>query len=57
MELFRKKTFDFKFHKKTPVAESLFNKVTGLYPATSLKERTPIQVFSDKFWKILKTTF
>ena len=36
-----------KIHKKTPVLESHFNNVTGLYPAISLrgnfKERTPIQ--------------
>ena len=46
-----------KIHKKTPVLESHFNKVTGLYPATSLKERTPTQVFSDEFCEILKTLF
>ena len=33
-----------KIHKKTSVPESLFNKVIGFYPTTSLKERTPIQV-------------
>ena len=37
--------------------EPLFNKATGHYPATSLKERTPTQVFSDEFCEILKTTF
>ena len=37
--------------------ESHFNKVTGLYPATSLKERTPTQVFSSEFCEIHKTTF
>ena len=41
--------FFFKIHKKTPVLESLFNKVTDLYPTTLLKEKTPIQVFSDEF--------
>ena len=35
--------------------ESLFNKVTGLYPATSPKERTPTKVFSDEFCEIFKT--
>ena len=40
---------------KTPVPESLFNKVTGLYPATSMKETTPTQVLSDEFCEILKT--
>ena len=44
-------------HKETPVPKSLSNKVIGFYPATSLKERTPIQVFSDEFCKILKTSF
>ena len=34
--------------------QSLFDKVIGFYPAASLKERTPIQVFSDKFGEILK---
>ena len=37
------------FFCKIPVPESLFNKVIGFYPATSLKERTPIQALSDKF--------
>ena len=37
--------------------ESHFSKVIGLYPAISLKERTPTQVFSDEFCEILKTTF
>ena len=38
-----------KIHRKTPLPETLFNKVTGHYPATLLKEKTPIQVFSDEF--------
>ena len=37
--------------------ESHFNKITGLYLAISLKERTPIQVFLDEFYKILKKPF
>ena len=37
--------------------ESHFNKITGLYLAISLKERTPIQVFLDEFCKILKKPF
>ena len=58
MELFSENLFFFpKFHKKTPVPESLFNKVIAFYTATSLKERTPIQVLSDKFCEILKTPF
>ena len=36
---------------------SPFNKVSGLYPATSLKEKTLIQVFSDEFCEIFKTPF
>ena len=45
----------FKIHKKTPAQESLFNKVAGLYPVTSLKERISSQVLSDEFCEILKT--
>ena len=37
--------------------ESLFNKVTGLYPVTLLKEKSPIQVFSDEFCMIYRTSF
>ena len=37
--------------------ESRFNKVTGLYSATSLKEMTPTQVFSGEFYEILKNPF
>ena len=37
--------------------ESHFNKVICFYPATSLKEWNPIQVFFDEFWEILKTPF
>ena len=51
------KIFFCKIHKKTPVLESHFNKVTGLYAATSLKERTPTQVFSVEFCESLKTSF
>ena len=46
-----------KIHNKTQESEPLFNKVIGFYPATSLKEWTPIQVFSDEFCEILKTPF
>ena len=58
MELFRENFFFFffgKIHKKAHVPKYLFNKVTGFYPATSLKERTPTQVFSDEFCEIFKT--
>ena len=57
MEIFCKIFFFCKTDDKTPVLESIFNKVIGLYPATSLKERNPIQVFSDEFCDIPKTTF
>ena len=46
-----------KIYKKATLLEYLFNKVTGVYPATSLKEKTPIQVFSDEFCKIHKIPF
>ena len=37
--------------------DSHFNKVTGLYPAISMKERTPTQMFSGEFCEIIKTPF
>ena len=37
--------------------ESHINKVTGLYTAILLKERTLTQVFSGEFCEILKTFF
>ena len=43
--------------KKRPALESHFNKVTGIYPATLLKERTSTQMFSGEFCNILKTPF
>ena len=33
--------------------ESLFSKVTGVYPATLLKEKILIQMFSDDFARYL----
>ena len=57
MEVFREIFFCCKIYKKTPVLESQFNKVTGLYPPTSLKERTPTQVFSSELCEILKTPY
>ena len=57
MELFREIYIFCKIHKKRFVLESHFNKVTGLYPPTSRKERTPTQVFSGEVWEILKTPF
>ena len=35
--------------------ESLFNKIRNLYPASLLKENTPMQVLSDEFCEIFKT--
>ena len=41
---------------RTPFPKNLSGGLL-LYPATSLKERTPTQVFSDEVWEILKTPF
>ena len=58
MELFCNFFFFFcNIYEKAPVPESLFNKLTGLYSATSLKDRTPSQMLSDGFCEILKTRF
>ena len=43
-----------KFTRKHLRRSLVLNKITGLYPATLLKEKTPIQVFSDECWKIQK---
>ena len=43
-----------KIHRKTSVLVSLFNKVTGLYPETLLKDKTRVQVFLDEFCEIFK---
>ena len=37
--------------------QSLFNEAAGLYPSTSLNERTPTQVFSNESFEIFKTPF
>ena len=42
-------------HRKTPVLESLFNKVAGLQTCNYLK-KTPTPVFSCKCSKIFKNT-
>ena len=52
IEPFREICFS-KIHKKTPVPESLFNKVICFCPAISRKETTPIHVFSDEFCETL----
>ena len=54
---FSRNIFFCKIHSKAPVLEPHFNKVAGLYPEISLKERTPTQVFSSEFCQILKTPF
>ena len=46
-----------KIHKKTPLPESLFNKVSGLRPATVLKKRLWHRCFPVNFAKFLKTPF
>ena len=49
-----------KFHKvhlKTPVLESLFNRVPGLMPATLLKKRLQRRCFQVNFVKFLRTPF
>ena len=46
-----------KIYRKTPVPESLFNKVAGISPATLLKKRLWKRSFSMNFPKSLRTTF
>ena len=46
-----------KIHRKTPVPESLFNKVAGLRPATLLKKRLWHRCFPVNFAKFLRTPF
>ena len=55
--VFSQNIFLSKIHKKTPVLESHFHKVIGLYAAISLKERTPRQVFSAIFARYLRHIF
>ena len=45
-----------KTHRKTPVLESLFNKIADYRPATLLKEN-PTQVFSVEFCELFKNSF
>ena len=59
-EVFCKKRCSWKFrkiHRKTPVPESLFNKVAGLRPATLLKKRLWHRCFPVNFAKFLRTPF
>ena len=43
-----------KFYRKTPVLESLFNKVTGLKSCNFMKKRSNTRVF---LWNLQKTPF
>ena len=69
---FYKKSSPYKFrniHRKTPVLESLFNKVSylqalfnkvlGLQACNFIKRdsNTPTQVFSCEYWEIFKNTY
>ena len=57
-EVFFKKRCSWKFHKidrKTPVPETLFNKVAGLRPATLLKKSLWHRCFPVNFEQFLKT--
>ena len=47
----------YKIHRKTPVQESLFNKVAGLRSATLLKKRLWRKCFPVNFVKFLRTPF
>ena len=44
-------------HRKTPVLETLFIKVTGLTACILIKKETPTQVFSCEYCKIFKNSF
>ena len=46
-----------KIHLKTPVLESLFNRVSGLRPAILLKKKLQHRCFQVNFVKLLRTTF
>ena len=48
---------NFKINRKTPVPESVFNKVAGLTPATLLKKRLWLMCFPVNFVKFLRTRF
>ena len=43
-------------HNETPVLESLYNKVAGLKACNCIKKETLTQVFSCKYWEILKNS-
>ena len=44
-------------HRKTPVLESLFTKVTGLNACNFIERRLPHRCFPVKFPRILRTSF
>ena len=46
-----------KVHRKTPVLDSLFSKVSGLKACNFIKKRLQNSYFPVKFVKILRTTF
>ena len=46
-----------KFHRKTSVLESLFNKATGLKACNPIKKRLQHKCFPIKFAKFLRTLF
>ena len=46
---------NFKFHRKTPVFESLFNKVVGLQACNFLEKRLQQRYFPEKYAKFLRT--
>ena len=55
---YKKRCFsiDFRFHSKTPVLESLFNKVAGLRPPALLKKRHQHSSFPMNFSKFFRTS-
>ena len=58
-EVFRKKSYSQKFrniHKKTPVFESLFNKVTGFQVSNIITKRLQHRNFPVNIAKFLRTT-
>ena len=46
-----------KFHRKTPVWKSLFNKFAGLQPCIFIKKETPTQVFSCEICETFTNTY
>ena len=56
--LCKKRSLEFhKIHRKTPVPESLFNKVAGLIPETLLKKELWHRCFPVNFVEFLITHF